>query len=161
MGQLVHRAFEGEHVRRLGRGAHEARRVPVGVHEVHGRRDVGAGVHPRRRPGAGEREGGRSRRHLPPFVREGHELSVPGRAQLDVVLRLRPVGGDGEALVAGCRQRHGAAETPRGDGDPCRVRQGHRLAAEGPADVSRDRADILRVQAELLRQRRLQPVLEL
>jgi hypothetical protein len=70
--------------------------------------------------------------------------------------RLGPIGGDREALIAGRHQFHRTTEPLCGDGDP-RCGREPSLGAERTADISRDDADIRRIEAELASDRRLRP----
>ncbi len=157
VGQLVHRALQREDVRRLGRGAHEARGVAVGVHDADLGGHVRAGIEPGRGVGAGDHVVVRPAGELGAFVDQGGELAVPLGGQPDVMLGGSPIGGDGEALgAAGCQLDRPVHPLGR-QRDQGRALGQRSARAERAADVGRDEVHIVGRDAELLGHARLGP----
>lgn len=156
VGQLVHRGLHGEQVWRLGRPAHEARRLPVRRHVAYKGADVGAGV----QPGGGVRprryEPVVARRELPGTVVQREEAPLRVGAEAEAVPGSGAEVAQGEALAPGRDVLDGAAETPG--------RQGHKRGvvphppprAEAAAHHGGHDADGVGHDAELQRQ----PVLD-
>ncbi len=155
VAEFVHAAFQAEHVGRLGRGPHEARRVSVGVDHLDLGHDVRAGIDARGALDPGDIVAGRPRGEFLTLVDEGREPAVPAGGELNMLAGLGAVGGDCEALIAGADQLHRAMQAARGDGDPCGAGGVRALGAEGAADEARHHADIGLVDAQLLGHGRL------
>ncbi len=78
------------------------------------------------------------------------QLAVAAGTELQALPGFGTVGVDGEALVAGRDELHGASHAPGGHRDPCGPRT-RGLRTEGAADVARHDAHQVRIHAELLR----------
>ena len=133
-GELVHRAFEGEHAERLARPAGERRGHRVAPHQP---------VHPLV-GGAGIQLGRDAEGRLGPVVErrgdrdlavpDSGQLPVPGRPELDVLFLFLAVPAGGEHLPAGDREPDRPPHMLGGHRGQGHVRPHHRLAAERAAD---------------------------
>ncbi len=150
IGQLVHRAFQGEDVRRLGRRAHEAGRVAVGVDDADLGSHVRAGVEPGRGVRPGDHVVVRPAGELPAFVDQCGQASVAAGGQANPVAGRGAIGGDGEPLRPGGDQLHRPVQPLGRQGDDRRALGQRTARAEGAADVGRDHMHVVRRDAQLL-----------
>src|SRR5689334_19162170 len=92
---------------------------------------------------------------------EAENLSVPLRADADPVAGFRPIGRDGEALIARGDQLYRSVQRLGGKRDQTRSRRQLRLAPECAAHEGTDGANVLRLDPEFACGVVLQPVHEL
>src|SRR5579863_1786447 len=134
IGELIHGALQREHVRQLGRGAHERRRLPVSLDDAHLARHRRIAVHAGRGLSAGHRVVVQARSELPGIVTECPDPAVTLRTQTDAVTGGGPVRLGGEPLGAAHHTAHRPVEALRGEGHDGGARRYRSLRAEAAAD---------------------------
>ena len=144
--QLVDRAFEHQHARRLARRAAGVGRRQIERHRAVPRQAVPAGIE---RAAAG---GGRfaellARRAVRPgLVRERAQPAVAAGAEPHPLDGVAAVRGEVEHLLARQRRLHRPTQLARRQRAQDRVREDRQLAAEAAADVAADDSHLLRCQ---------------